>query len=95
LKEAAATIDELLATEILRVTAFVAADAAVDSALARLVTAARTPSATDGGLDVASILQEGNDVRALCRKHDSLSASRASSTRPAWQAGAHLLTFEL
>ena len=66
LKEAAATIDELLATEFLRVTAFVAADAAVDAALARLVTAARMPSAGDGGLEVASILQDGSDVRARC-----------------------------
>ncbi len=62
LKEAAATVDELLATEFLRVTAFAAADAAADDALARLVTAARTTGG-DGGIDVASILQDTGEVR--------------------------------
>ena len=64
LKEAAATIDELLGTEFLRVTAFAAADAAVDDALARLVTAART-SGTNGSLDVAAILHDAGEVRAV------------------------------
>ena len=64
LKEAAATVDELLATEFLRVTAFGNADTAVDDALARLVTAARTIG-SDGGIDVASILQESSEVRTV------------------------------
>ncbi len=56
-------MDELLATELLRVTAFAAVDAAVDDALARLVTAARSSGGDGGSIEVASILQDSSEVR--------------------------------